>query len=166
MQFVKESVLPTSVEAVFAFHERPDAFALLQPPWERVEIRTPPRSLEVGTRVELRTRVGPGWVTIVAEHVAYERNHRFEDIMVKGPFATWHHKHLFFEHEAGCRLRDEIEYTLPFGWLGRIAEPLLVRPKLVKLFDYRHAVTRREVLAARGDRAVPESSGPPAGLRT
>ena len=43
MKFVKESVLPASVDEVFAFHERPDAFSLLQPPWERVEVITPPR---------------------------------------------------------------------------------------------------------------------------
>ena len=151
MQFVQESVLPASVEEVFAFHERPDAFALLQPPWERMEIQLPPRSLEVGTRVELRTKLGPFWMPIVAEHVAYEKNRRFEDVMLKSPFARWHHKHLFFEHEDGCRLRDEIEYAPPLGFLGRLVDPLFVRPKLRKLFEYRHAVTRREVLAAAGD---------------
>lgn len=149
MKFVKESVLPANVEEVFAFHERPDAFALLQPPWERVEIITPPRALDVGTRVELRTRVGLFWVKIIAEHVAYERNRVFEDVMVKGPFAKWHHKHLFLEHKAGCLLRDEIEYSPPLGWLGRLMDPIAVRPKLVKLFDYRHKITLREVLAAR-----------------
>lgn len=149
MQFVKESVLPASVEEVFAFHERADAFELLQPPWERTEIIKPPTGLEIGTRVELRTRVGPVWMTIVAEHVAYERNRLFEDIMVKGPFAKWHHKHLFFEHENGCRLRDEIEYAPPLGWLGHLIDPIAVRPKLARLFDYRHEITLREVLAAR-----------------
>jgi ligand-binding SRPBCC domain-containing protein len=150
MQFVQESVLPASVEEVFAFHERPDAFALLQPPWDRVEIVTPPCSLDVGTRVELRTKVGPFWVAIVAEHVAYEKNVGFEDVMRKGPFARWHHRHLFFAHPDGCRLRDEIEYAPPLGWLGRLVDPLVVRPKLRRLFEYRHAVTLREVLAARG----------------
>lgn len=149
MQFLKESVIPASVEEVFAFHERPDAFALLQPPWEKTEIIAPPSSLEVGTRVELRTKAGPFWITIVAEHVAYEKNRHFEDVMMRGPFARWHHKHLFLEHEEGCVLRDEIEYAPPLGWLGRLVDPFFVRPKLNRLFDFRHEVTRREVLAAR-----------------
>ena len=148
MQFVQESVLPASVEEVFAFHERPDAFALLQPPWEQVEILTPPSSLEVGTRVELRTKVGPLWIPIVAEHVAYKQNECFEDVMVKGPFAKWHHKHLFLPHPEGCLLRDEIEYAAPFGWLGRLMDPIAVRPRLVKLFDFRHEVTLRHVSEA------------------
>ena len=145
MRFVKESVLPASVEEVFAFHERPDAFALLQPPWERMEIVTPPANLEVGTQVVVRTRIGPFWTTIVAEHVAYEKNVRFEDVMRRGPFKRWHHKHLFFEHPEGCRLRDEIDYEPPLWILGRAVDPLITRPRLRRLFDHRHAVTRRAV---------------------
>lgn len=147
MLFVKETVLPATVEEVFAFHERPDAFALLQPPWERTEIITPPASLQVGTRVELRTKVGPFWMKIVAEHVAYEPGRSFEDVLREGPFHRWHHKHLFLADEGGCRLRDEIDYAPPFGWLGRVADPIAVRPRLNRLFDYRHEVTLREVLA-------------------
>lgn len=147
-EFVKQSVLRASVESVFAFHERPDAFALLQPPWDPVEIVQPPTSLEVGTVVILKTKVGPVSVTIEAEHVAYEKNRRFEDVMRRGPFAFWHHKHLFLEHDEGCVLRDEIAYTPPLGLLGRLAEPFAVRPRLEKMFAYRHDVTRREVEAA------------------
>ena len=69
--------------------------------------------------------------------------------MRRGPFARWHHKHLFLDHAEGCLLRDEIDYAPPLGWLGRLVDPLLVRPRLRRMFTYRHAVTRREVLAAR-----------------
>ena len=147
MQFVKESVFPVSVEELFAFHERPDAFALLQPPWDPVEIIQPPTSLEVGTQVKLRSKVGPFWIDIVAEHVAYVKNERFEDVMVKGPFAKWHHKHLFLDHADGSMLRDEIELEPPLGPLGRLAAPVAVLPRLRKLSDYRHEVTRRHVTA-------------------
>lgn len=149
LEFVQESVIPASVEEVFAFHERSDAFALLQPPWERSEIIQPPASLEVGTRVELRTKVGPFWLRIVAEHVAYEKNARFEDVMRQGPFAKWHHQHIFRKHPEGCVLRDQIAYLPPLGFLGRMADGFAVRPRLRKLFAYRHEVTRREVLAGR-----------------
>jgi ligand-binding SRPBCC domain-containing protein len=149
MRFVKESVIEAPVEEVFAFHERPDAFALLQPPWERTEILQPPSSLAVGTIVILRSKVGPLWVTIEAEHIGYEKNRSFEDRMNKGPFAQWHHKHLFLADPGGCRLRDEIEYEPPFGRLGRWTAPLAVEPRLRRMFDHRHLVTRREVMAAR-----------------
>jgi ligand-binding SRPBCC domain-containing protein len=150
MRFVKESVIPASVEAVFAFHERPDAFEVLLPPWDTAEVVQPPAGLEVGTRVIVKTKVGPFWSTIEAEHVEYERNRVFTDVMNKGPFAKWRHRHLFFEHPDGCRLRDEIEYEPPLGVLGRLVEPFAIRPRLEKMFEYRHEVTRREVLAAAG----------------
>jgi ligand-binding SRPBCC domain-containing protein len=148
MRFVKESLIEAPVEAVFAFHERPDAFALLQPPWEHSQIMQPPRSLEVGTIVKVRTRVGPLWINIVAEHVAYAKNERFEDVMQKGPFAKWHHKHLFLADPAGCLLRDEIDYEPPLGPLGRLFAPWVIQPRLRKMFEYRHQVTRREVMAS------------------
>ena len=151
LAYVHESVIPAPVEAVFAFHERPDAFELLQAPWDRVEILQPPTGLEVGTRVELRVKVGPFWQRIVAEHVAYERNARFEDVMREGPFAHWHHRHLFLpatgpDGAPACRLRDEISYRPPFGILGRLLDPIAIRPRLRKLFRHRHEVTAREVL--------------------
>jgi len=149
MRFVKESVFPCTVEELFAFHERPDAFELLQPPWDPVEIIQPPASLEVGTRVKLRSKVGLFWVDIVAEHVAYTKNERFEDVMVKGPFAKWHHKHLFLPHAEGSLLRDEIDFEPPLGVLGRLVAPVAVMPRLRKMFDYRHDVTRRH-LGGRG----------------
>lgn len=158
MQFVKETVFPASVEELFRFHERPDAFELLQPPWERVEILVPPSGLEVGTRVELVARIGPLRFAILAEHVGYEKNVRFEDVMLRGPFARWHHKHLFFEHPDGCRLRDEVAFEPPFGFLGRWTAPLLITPRLRRMFDHRHEVTLREVLAAR---ARPQGSTGP-----
>ena len=144
-RFVKESLIRAPREQVFAFHERPDAFALLQPPWEKTRILQPPRSLRVGTVVILQTQVGPFWLTLEAEHVAYRKNERFEDVLRKGPFAHWHHKHLFLDRGKQCLLRDEIDYALPGGALGDIAAKWVARPKLERMFEYRHDVTRREV---------------------
>jgi len=147
MFFKHESVIEASIEEVFAFHERPDAFALLSPPWEATD-HPAAQQLKIGTVVKLRNRVGIVWIDIVAEHVAYEKNQRFEDVMTRGPFAKWHHKHLFLPDPKGCLLRDEIEYQLPLGVLGRLIAPLAVVPRLKRMFRYRHDVTRREVLAA------------------
>ena len=153
LRFTHESLIPASPAEVFAFHARADAFELLQPPWDRVEILRPPTGLEVGTQVELRVKVGPLWQRIVAQHVAFEPGRGFEDVMVEGPFAHWHHRHRFVEHPDGCLLRDEIEYLPPGGVIGRWLDPLLVRPRLRRLFEYRHEVTRREVLAVQGTAA-------------
>jgi ligand-binding SRPBCC domain-containing protein len=64
------------------------------------------------------------------------------DEMRRGPFKRWRHEHLFEAHEDGCRLTDRIEYEAPLGVLGRLADPIMVRPRLRKMFEYRHRVTR------------------------
>ena len=143
MRFTKESIIRASAEAVFAFHEAPDAFERLQPPWETSEIVQPPSSLEVGTRVILRTKLGPLWQTIVAEHVAYEPGKMFADRMIQGPFASWLHKHIVTPRGPNeCVLTDDIEYELPLGILGRIVGGAYARHKLERLFEFRHRVTR------------------------
>ncbi len=149
MRFVKESLIKASADTVFAFHEREDAFARLQPPWQTTEILVPPASLAVGTRVTLRTKVGPIWQTIEAEHVAYEPGRMFADTMIRGPFSHWLHTHLVTPHGPhACTLTDDIEYELPLGALGRLVGGAFARRELQRLFDYRHEVTRR---ACEGD---------------
>ena len=132
-----------SAERVFAFHEAPDAFERLQPPWQETEIVRPPASLEVGTRVVLRVKVGPFWQKMVAEHVEYEPGRMFADRLVEGPFAKWLHRHIVTPRgEDECVLTDDIEYELPLGVLGRVFGGRFARKNLERLFEYRHQVTR------------------------
>lgn len=143
MRFTRESAIAASAATVFDFHARPDAFERLQPPWQKTEIIEPPRSLEVGTRVILRVKVGPLWRRIVAEHVAYEPGVMFADRMIEGPFASWYHEHRVAPTgDDACVLTDDIEYRLPLGFLGRWFGNRLARRQLERLFEYRHRVTR------------------------
>lgn len=143
MRFKKESLIEASAERVFAFHEAPDAFERLQPPWQKTEIIQPPTSLEVGTRVVLRIGLGPFWQTLVAEHVAYEPGHHFADRMIEGPFSSWLHQHIVTPQGPDrCLLTDDIEYELPLGFVGRVFGGWIARRMLDRMFDYRHAVTR------------------------
>jgi len=142
---MKRSLIHASAARVFAFHERPEALALLQPPWSQTEILQPPASLEVGTRVILRTKIGPVWMTIEAEHVAYERGRMFADRMVRGPFAKWMHRHIVVpKGSEESELTDDIDIEMPLGFLGRVLGEPIARRQLERLFAFRHEVTRRE----------------------
>jgi len=143
MRFKKESLIEASAERVFAFHEAPDAFERLQPPWQKTEIIQPPTSLEVGTRVVLRIGLGPFWQTLVAEHVAYEPGYLFADRMIEGPFPSWLHQHIVTPQGPDrCLLTDDIEYELPLGFVGRVFGGWISKRMLDRMFDYRHRVTR------------------------
>ena len=67
----------------------------------------------------------------------------FEDVQISGPFKSWRHQHIVKSREGAAILRDEIEFEPPFWIFGQIAAPLVILPKLEKMFAYRHAVTRK-----------------------
>lgn len=144
MHYVKESRIAAPPERVFAWHAMPGTLARLTPPWERVEILEGGDSLQPGSRVRLRARVGPIWIRWIAEHVEYDPPRRFSDKQIGGPFALWHHDHWFLDDGAGGTIvRDEVEFQPPMGGLGRLLLGAWIRRKLERLFTFRHEVTRR-----------------------
>ena len=143
MLFVKQSVIRAAPERVFAFHELPDALCRLTPPWEPTRVLSAAPDLRVGSVAVVETRMlGLLPVRWVARHTLYDPPRMFEDVQAAGPFKSWRHRHTVEPHPEGATLRDEIEYEPPLGPLGRLAAPLLIEPRLRKLFDFRHGVTR------------------------
>ena len=69
----------------------------------------------------------------------------FADRMVRGPFASWLHKHVVTPRgPEESLLTDDIEYELPLGPVGRLFGGPIARAGLDRLFAFRHEVTRRE----------------------
>ncbi|MGD9715268.1 MAG: hypothetical protein AB7V46_24905 [Thermomicrobiales bacterium] len=102
--------------------------------------------------------VGPVPVRWVARHTEYDPPRLFVDRQESGPFADWVHCHQFLsDGQGGTILRDEVNYTVPFGILGQWLGGWFVRRKLEAMFAYRHEVTKR--LVESGDNAVrPEAT--------
>jgi ligand-binding SRPBCC domain-containing protein len=143
-QFVKESLIHASPELVFAFHEQPDVLKQLTPPWEKSAIIQQARISDVGSRAIIEAVVlGPWKVRWIAEHTLYEPPHMFEDVLIAGPFRSWRHLHIVKADIGGAILRDEIEFETPLWFFDRIIAPLVIEPRLQRLFNFRHEVTRR-----------------------
>jgi ligand-binding SRPBCC domain-containing protein len=144
MEFVKESIIKATPEKVSAFHELPDAFERLMPPWENGKVIQKADISKIGSRAIIEMKVlGIFPAKWIAEHTRYEPPRMFEDVQISGPFKKWRHQHIVLPHETGAILRDEIEYEPPFSVFGKIAAPFAVVPKLEKMFAYRHEVTRK-----------------------
>jgi len=137
-----ESHIAAAPERVFAFHERPDAFALLTPPWSGARVVRPAPSLRPGERALIVLGRGPLRREWEAVHEVYEPPRCFVEAQLRGPFRSWRHRHLMLPEGSGTRLRDELEYELPGGILAPVLD-VLVRPFLWRLFAYRHAVARQ-----------------------
>jgi ligand-binding SRPBCC domain-containing protein len=140
-KFIKQSEIEAPPEEVFAFHENPEVLMKLTPPWERLEVIEFAGSIQVGTKTVIKTHIGPFTQVWEAEHTEYIANRLFADKQLRGPFAYWYHKHRFEPTARGTTMMiDEIEYALPFGWLGKLFGGAFVRAKLEKMFAYRHRV--------------------------
>jgi ligand-binding SRPBCC domain-containing protein len=144
MQFVKESIIKAAPERVFAFHALSDAIERLIPPWENAKIIQKADISKIGSQAIIEQKIfGLIRSRWVAEHTKYDAPRMFEDEQISGPFRSWRHRHIIFPHAEGAILRDEIEFEPPFGFLGAPFVPFLVEPKLEKMFNYRHEVTRK-----------------------
>ncbi len=77
------------------------------------------------------------WMT---EITTVKQNEYFIDEQRFGPYSLWHHRHHFYEIDGGVKMIDEVNYKLPFGFIGRIAHGLFIKKKLKSIFDYREKV--------------------------
>ena len=144
--FLARSPMPVAAAELFAWHTREGAFQRLSPPWERTEVLEQGRSLAPGTRVVVRTHVGPVPQRLVAEHTEYVEGSHFQDRQVEGPFAEWVHTHRMVpDGERQSFLEDDIAYALPLGSLGSAVAGASVEKRIRRMFAYRHALTRADL---------------------
>ena len=55
----------------------------------------------------------------------------FADEQLRGPYALWHHTHVFEDAQGGTRMTDRVRYRLPFGPLGEVVPVPQERADLV-----------------------------------
>ena len=77
------------------------------------------------------------WQTKITQ---VDEGNSFTDIQQKGPYKLWKHFHEFVPNKNGVMMKDTVDYELPLGLMGSIANSLMVRKKLNNIFDYRYQV--------------------------
>jgi ligand-binding SRPBCC domain-containing protein len=135
----REQVLDVPRERAFEFFSRAENLEAITPPLLRFRITTPgPIEMGVGTLIRYRLRlhgVPVSWLTRIEE---WDPPRGFVDRQVRGPYALWHHTHRFEEIDDNRTLMtDVVRYGHRLGPLGAIAERLVVRRDLQRIFDYR-----------------------------
>ena len=129
--------LPADPAAAFALFGAARNLEAITPPWLRFRVVTPePIAMAPDTLIAYRLRlhgVPVRWLTRIA---VWDPPHRFVDVQVRGPYASWHHTHEFEPDGSGTLMRDTVRYALPFGPLGELAHRFVERD-LRRIFDYR-----------------------------
>ncbi len=68
----------------------------------------------------------------------------FQDTMVAGRFAFFQHDHALSENIDGTvTLADELRFSMPFGWLGRLVGRFIMVPHIRNLLKRRFALLKR-----------------------
>lgn len=57
-----------------------------------------------------------------------------------GPYSLWHHQHLIKPAQNGTLMTDIVTYQLPLGMLGAFANKLIIKNKLIEIFDFRRKI--------------------------
>jgi ligand-binding SRPBCC domain-containing protein len=57
----------------------------------------------------------------------FERPHFFEDVMISGAFKSMRHEHHFVEVNGKTIMTDRFEYEVPFYWLGKLFDVLILK---------------------------------------
>jgi len=126
---------------VFEFFSEPRNLARITPPSLGFRIHgDPPPQMHEGVRIEYRIKwlgLSLAWVSRISD---WRPGVGFQDAQERGPYRSWVHTHSFEEDAGGfgVTMRDRVEYALPLGVLGRVANALVVRKQLEKIFDYRY----------------------------
>ncbi|MBI4082372.1 MAG: TIGR01777 family protein [Candidatus Lambdaproteobacteria bacterium] len=130
--------LPRGVGEVFRFFAEPANFGRIMPPWLGFEqAGAPPPELHEGALLDYRLRLYGVPVRWQSRIEAWEPGRRFVDVQTRGPFALWHHTHLFRPLQDGTLVSDDVRYRLPGGPLARGVAGWKARADLRRVFEHR-----------------------------
>lgn len=135
----KKQNLPISINKAWEFLSSPKNLKTITPDYMSFDILSDiDRAMFAGQIIQYIVTPVLGiktkWVTEIT-HV--KDKEYFVDEQRFGPYALWHHKHFIKEINGGVEMEDIIDYKVPMGILGQLIHPIIVKPKLEEIFNYR-----------------------------
>jgi len=140
-QFKAEQLVIADLQAVWDFISRPQNLKKITPPYMGFDITSGnlPEKMYQGMIISYKVSpllgINTDWVTEITHVRDLEY---FVDEQRIGPYNLWHHQHLIKKIHEGVLMNDIVTYSPPFGFLGAIANSLVIRKKLEEIFAYRY----------------------------
>ena len=132
--------MPISVETAWDFFSKPANLKEITPSNLGFQIISKHHGEEMYTGQIIEYTVRPllgipmYWMTEIT-HVKDKKY--FIDEQRFGPYSLWHHQHHFTAIQGGVEMTDIVHYKLPLWFLGDIANVIMVKNQLKKIFDFR-----------------------------
>ena len=74
---------------------------------------------------------------------AFSRPRHFRDEMVRGAFKSFVHDHHFEEHDGATTMRDVLQFSSPFGFIGSVVDRIFMAGYLERLIVVRSEAVKR-----------------------
>lgn len=143
-QLREEVIIQDNIDNVWNFFATPLNLQRITPPDMGFVIKTPVpdemyEGLIIGYTVRPILGIPTEWVT----EITHIRKHEFfVDEQRIGPYSMWHHEHHFKQTDNGVLVTDIVSYQLPLAPFGNFLHPILIKPRLDKIFNYRSKVIK------------------------
>ncbi len=132
--------IPISIEEAWNFFSQPKNLSKITPKEMGFNITSKNLAEEMYPGMIITYKVSPllgiklDWMTEITQ---VNKHKYFVDEQRVGPYKIWHHQHHFKSINGGVEVTDIIDYVVPLGILGKIAHPIIVKPQLKKIFQFR-----------------------------
>ena len=138
-QLRAKQALPISTEKAWRFLSSPKNLQVITPDHMGFTILSgADRPMFPGQIIQYKVSPFPGYTTKWVTEITHVKEGKyFVDEQRFGPYALWHHKHFLKAIKGGVEMEDIIDYKIPFGFLGQLAHPLIVKKQLQQIFNYR-----------------------------
>ena len=142
-QFKAKQFLPIDKSKAWDFFSSPKNLSLITPPEMDFKILSKLNGEEIFEGMKIDYTVKPllgiavRWQTEICK---VQNQNYFTDRQAKGPYKIWEHTHTFSEVDGGVLMHDIVNYKLPFGFLGRTLNSILIKGKIESIFVYRKKV--------------------------
>lgn len=144
-QLKRQIELKTDIDEIWEFISNPSNLKLITPDYMGFDITSGDLPAYIYEGLIISYLVAPvagiktRWVTEITHLKPKEY---FVDEQRVGPYTMWHHQHFIEKTEEGTLMSDIVSYKPPGGFIGSVANYLLISRKLNEIFEYRSRVLR------------------------
>ena len=132
--------IPSTIDKVWDFISSPGNLKKITPEYMGFDVTTKdlPEKMYPGMIISYKVSPFLGikmtWVTEITQVSELKY---FVDEQRVGPYKMWHHQHFIEPVEGGVLMTDIVDYQPPFGFLGAVANQLVIKSQLNEIFSYR-----------------------------
>ena len=139
----RQQLINTDIDSLWNFISSPKNLEKITPKSMKFEITSENQDNIIFPGMIITYKISPllnipiQWITKIT---SVKKKKSFIDQQNRGPYKKWIHEHKLEETPQGIIMHDTIKYIPPFGIIGRIANWIFIKRRVIKIFDYREQV--------------------------